>query len=183
MSIRDGHNEPNPDEQRRKARDRKIEQNAHQANLMDDEGLRDARAELIDKLMESDLSLGTIEALDNLLSPDFILSKMSSADITQFQWQLETRVLQLFAMHPPQDGVSGKARAYYYDDPNDALEPLRPQDRAAIRTFKDGILQRARRSHQGFQQDKIGETTSRVETVSREEDDGNGSRIRGFLGR
>lgn len=160
-----------------------IEQQGHSANLMADE-LESAKAELIDKLMESDLDAGTVQALDNYISPDFILSRMDSADLTQFQWQLETTMVQLFAMHPPQGGVGGKARAYYYDDPKDALVPLRPQDRANLRSFKDGVLQRVRRSYQGFQQDKLGETTSRVETINRKEDDGDSKgRIRGFLGR
>lgn len=160
-----------------------LEQQGHSANLMADE-FRNAKAELIDKLMESDLDAGTVKALDNYISPDFILSRMDSADLTQFQWQLETSMVQLFAMHPPQGGVGGKARAYYYDDPKDALVPLRAQDRATLRAFKDGILQRVRRSYQGFQQDKLGETTSRVETINRngDEEDSKG-RIRGFLGR
>lgn len=159
----------------------KLEQQAHQANLMED--YQDARAELMDKLMESDLKAGTIEVLRNYTSPDFILSKMSSRDLTQLRWQLETKIIQVFAMHPPRGGVGGKARTYYYDDPQDALEPLRPQDRAKIREFKDGIVARLLRSHDGFQQDKIGESTSRVETINRDEEEDSKGRIRGFLGR
>lgn len=159
-----------------------LEQQAHSANLMADDILSE-RAELIDKLMESDLDSGTIEVLDNFISPDFILSYFEGKDLTQFQWQLETRMLQVFAMHPPQGGVGGKARAYYYDDPKDALVPLRPQDRAMLRSFKDGILSRVRRSKGGYQQDKIGETTSRVETINRQEEEDSKGRFRGFLGR
>lgn len=159
-----------------------LEQQAHSANLVEEEALN-ARAQLLDKLMESDLDSGTVEALDNYISPDFILSKMDSADLTQFEWQLETAMIQLFAMHPPQGGVANKARAYYYDDPKDALVPLKPQDRSKLRAFKDGIIQRVRRSHEGYQQDKIGETTSRVETVNRDEEEESSGKIGGLLGR
>lgn len=177
MSMQNGEREQIEEQRHEQA----LEQQAHSANLVED--LEQEHAEFIRELMKSDLDNGTIEVLDNYLSPDFILSKMESQDLTRFQWQLETRVLQLFAMHPPQGGVAGKARAAYYNDSNDALEPLRPQDRARIREFKDGILTRAKRSHKGFQQEKFGETTSRVETVNREDDEDSGGRIRGFLGR
>lgn len=167
-------------EQRRHERD--LERTAHAQNLSDI--FEGTEVELLRELMETKLDSGTIRVLDNYISPDFILSNLREKDITKFEWQLETKVLRVFAMHPPQGGVAGKARTYYYNDPKDALEPLRPQDRALIREYKDGILFRVRRSHKGFQQDKIGEQSTRVETVSREDEDGAGSgRVRGLLRR
>lgn len=177
MSVTDGQRE----QAENRRHERQLEQQAHSANLMDE--LEQQHTEFIRELMKSDLDNGTIRVLDNYLSPDFILSKMEGADLTRFMWHLEISVLQLMAMHPPQGGVGGKARAYYYDDPNDALEPLRPDHRARIREFKDGILARVKRSHGGFQQNKFSETTSRVETVSRDEEEDGKGRIRGFLGR
>lgn len=157
---------------------RDLERQAHTVNM---DGLSDEGVELLRELLQSDLDIGTIEVLTNYISPDFVLSKYRQKDITKIMWQLETKVLRVYAMHPPQGGVAGKARSYYYDDPNDALEPLRPQDRARIEEYKDGVLARIRRSEGGFQQDKLGESASRVETVSRDQDDSDG-RIKGMFG-
>lgn len=167
----------------RQKHEQALEQQAHSANLMTPEDVLTERAEMIDKLMESELDSGTVKALNNLVSRDFVLSYFEGKDLTTFEWQLESALLRLFAMHPPQGGVGGKARTYYYDDPKDALVPLRPQDREQLRSFKKGILSRVRRSKGGYQQDKIGETTSRVETINRKEEDDSKGRIRGFLGR
>lgn len=167
-------------EERERERQSKLEQQAHAAQL--DGMFEGTDVEYLREMVKSQLDPGTVQVLDNLISPDFVLSNMREADLTEFKYLLEVKVQRVFERHPPMGGIAGKERAYYYDDPKDNLSPLRSQDRDVIRSYKDGIWQRARRSKGGWQQDKFGETTSRVETVDNGGEESSGGRLRGLFG-
>lgn len=154
----------------------KLEQAAHQGQLS--QGFEDTSVEYLREMVETNLDPGTVRVLDNYLSPDFVLGNDREEDYHEFKWLLEIKIQRVFERHPPEGGVGGIERSYYYDDHSDALSALSGDEREVIRTYKDGILKRARRSVDGMQQEEIGKTTSRVETVDTNDDDGS----RGLFG-
>lgn len=156
----------------------RLAETAHSKQL--DDIFEDTQVEYLREMVKTKLDPGTVSVLDNYVSPDFVLGNDRERDYHEFKYQLEAKIIRVFEMHPPEGGVGGKERAAYYNDPRDILSPLRPDQRELIRTYKDGILTRRRRSVGGFQQEKIGETTSRVETIQNEEE--NGKRGRGLFG-
>jgi len=155
-----------------------LEQSAHSAQLQ--EAFKDTSVEYLREMVETELDPGTVRVLDNYISPDFVLGNDREEDYHEFKWLLELKVERVFERHPPENGIGGRERAAYYDDPGAVLASLSSQERQIIRTYKDGILKRARRSVGGFQQEEIGKTTSRVETVDNEGDQDGG--IRGLFG-
>lgn len=157
------------------------QQRAHDRNLRsaDDRGV-----EWLREIVESQLDPGTVEVLDNYLSQDFILSKITEAEKDEFRWLLRVKVLKVFRLHPPEgSNVTGWRRSVYYDDPDETLEPLTEQEKMVIQTYADGVFMRVVRSLEGFQQDKATESISVVESRNdRGENDGKRrSRIGGLL--
>jgi len=159
--------EERPDFSERK--NAQLEQQAHSAQLR--EAVESGNVEYLREMVETNLDAATIEVLDNYTAADFVLGNDRERDYHEFKWQLEIKIERVFMRHPPENGIAGRQRAYYYDDPHETLTPLTAKEREIIRAYKDGILKRARRSVGGFQQTKIGETTSRVETVDQDQED------------
>jgi len=142
-----------------------VHQQQHAANMraFDDQGK--PRKEYIDAITETDLQPGTIRTLRNLVTKDWVLSNLKEAEVTEEKWLMELVPHQVFAQHPRQGATAtGKRRAFELDDDMETLTPLTDQERMQIMNFCRGIMQRIRRSREGWQQEMNSKTISVSET-------------------
>ena len=154
--------------EKQKDREAQLERAAHQRALKQAE--KQGNVDLLREALKTHLDAGTVTMLDNYLSPDFLLSKANQATLTELRWILIIRVRQVFDAHPPPGSKMTGERARDYLGEGYGLEPLTTQDRMLIKSYARGLYFRALRSEGGFQWDKLGETTTRMERV-----DGNGN--------
>ncbi|MFD2655309.1 hypothetical protein ACFSUP_04240 [Gracilibacillus thailandensis] len=141
------------------------------ANALDD---HDLDAEYIDKLTNSQLEQGTVNILNNMLSKDWVLANMSDAEVNETRWFARLMSMRVEALHPEQGSVwTGEFRKFCADDPDDALKPLDSAQRTIIFELIHGVIARATRSRDGWQQDKMNESISVSQRLEGDgEDDG-----------
>lgn len=140
------------------------------------------KTEYLRKLTDSALDAETVQVLDNLLSQDFVLANYKDAEVTETRWMMvETTMLRVEAMHPPQgSGMTGARRAFMMDDEAQSLNPLTDHEKQVIRSFLRGFFARVTRARTGWQQEQMSKTIS-VSEVRREDDDGSGGRLSGLF--
>jgi len=130
----------------------------------------------IDKMTDHQLSQGTIDILSNLLDQDFLLGKMTEAEVHEYRWLARVLRLEVESLHPHEQSVlTEDVRMAAYDDPSQRLPPLDEVDKTIIEQFLMGVIARATRGKDGWQQEMFNKTITASET--REVDDGDG----GFL--
>lgn len=145
----------------------------HMANLQfADDGTMDEG--YIDKVTESELNPGTISTLSNLLSKDFVLGNLSDAEVHEHRWLTRQLVLEIEAMHPREDSMwQGRFRQVASGKRRDALRPLDEAQKSVMQQFIMGVINRATRSKDGWQQEesnKVYRVSERRDTS--EEDEG-----------
>lgn len=120
---------------------------------------KDMKAEYLSELTSTSLSQGTIDVLDNYISPDWILANIDSSEYNELRWLSRLVLRKVFAMHPGHEStIQGKHRAFAFNDEDDYLEALTEQEEVILETFIEGYIKRASRAKSGWQQDKMGET-------------------------
>lgn len=138
------------------------------------------REEYLDQLTEHGLEKTTAAYLENLLSPDFVLSKISGAEKEEMRWLVRQQAEKIKAMHPPKRSpVKGDRMKALYDDENAQLEPLDDRQVQLLEQAVFDIFFRVARSVGGWQQEELSSqyTISRVDS-EREESEG---RLRGLF--
>jgi len=115
-----------------------------------------SRDEYLDRLTDHGLDDRTAELVENLLSPDFVLSKISGAEAVEMKWLVRLQAEKIKAMHPD-DGspLQGKHRAVMYDDPKAALKPLSDFQKSLLEQAIWDIFFRVKRSEGGWQQQEL----------------------------
>jgi hypothetical protein len=153
------------------------QQQLHQMNLNGarQEAERPMDTAYIDKMTGHQLEQGTIDLLSNLLDQDFMLGNLSDAEVHEYRWLVRVLRLEIEALHPNEDSIwQGRLRAVAFDDPTDALPSLSEQDLSIIEQFLMGVIARATRGKDGWQQEMFNKTIQASETREVGEDDDGG---------
>jgi len=146
----------------------------HRANLSGAPN-DDVNPDYVEQMLRSDLDRGTVDMLENLLSPDWVLSKMSDAEIHEMRWLARTMSDEVDSMHPPEDSIwTGEIRQYAADDERQKLTPLNNAERLTIFEFVQGFIARVARSKEGFQQENFKKQIRKSEREDKTESESGG---------
>ena len=146
----------------------------HRANLSGGPN-DDVNPDYVEQMLRSDLDRGTVDMLENLLSPDWVLSKMSDAEIHEMRWLARTMSDEVDSMHPPEDSIwTGEIRQYAADDERQNLTPLNNAERLTIFEFVQGFIARVARSKEGFQQENFKKQIRKSEREDKTESESGG---------
>jgi len=161
--------QPDMQRQQRRERERQLDQRSMMQSF-DEEG--QLSAEYLAELSDTELNMGTISVLENMVTRDFVLGYLDAPEVHEQKWLARVAAQRVYAMHPGENCViTGEYRAQLYGDDHENLMPLSDREKEKIRAFIKGIFLRVSRSKEGWQQDKIGEQVkvNRVEDEKREE--------------
>ena len=153
--------EPTQEEMREQEREEQLHQmnlNAAQANgePMD--------PTYIEHMLNDELHQGTIDLMSNLLDRNFVLANFSDAEVHEFRWLTRVTRKEIESLHPHEDAIwQGNLRAVAYDDPNEVLPSLSEQDLAIIDQFVRGVISKATRGKDGWQQEMFNKTITASE--------------------
>jgi len=163
----------NGDAQEQHRREQSIESD-HRSNLSAAPN-DDVNPDYVRQMLQSDLDRGTVDMLENLLSPDWVLSKMSDAEIHEMRWLARTMSDEVDSMHPPEDSIwTGEIRQYAADDERQKLTPLNNAERLTIFEFVQGFIARVARSKEGFQQENFKKQIRKSEREDKSEQESGG---------
>jgi hypothetical protein len=141
------------------------------------------RDEYLDKLTQTDLDDQTVELLDNLVTPDFVLSKITKAEKLEMKWLIRAHAEKIKAMHPDQDSpLQGDHREAMYGDAEDGLETLADNQKALVDQAVWALFMRVFRSEGGWQQQELSSQYN-VSRVDDEREDDDGSRLGSLFNR
>lgn len=171
MSILNGNKRDRREElQEKQHREQEMQRNLQQAAQRGD-----VDPDYVEMVMESELQPATAAMLSNLLSRDWVLSKMSEAEVHEMRWLSRTIADEVSSMHPPEDSIwTGDIRRYASDDPSQHLEPLNSAQQTEIFQFIQGYIARVTRSKDGFQQDTFKKQISKSEREDKSEEESAG---------
>lgn len=167
----------NGEKSREEMQEEQRQQQLHQMNLngAQRESEKPMDTAYIDKMTGHQLEQGTIDLLSNLLDQDFMLGNLSDAEIHEYRWLVRVLRLEIEALHPNEQSVwKGRMRAVAFDDPVDALPALSEQDLSIIEQFIMGVIARATRGKDGWQQEMFNKTIQASETREVGDDDDGG---------
>jgi hypothetical protein len=144
----------------------------HVTNLQfQDDGAMDKG--YIDKVTNSQLQQGTVDILANLLSKDFVLGNLSEAEVHEHRWLTRELVLEVEAAHPrPNSMWRGRFRQVASGKERDALRPLDDAQKTTMQQFIQGVIARATRSRDGWQQEEVNKSYRVSERREPDKDDG-----------
>ena len=158
--------------------DRHQQQQLHQTNLSTMQDGPDVDTEYLQELTSNELDDHTVALMQNLVSQDFLLSNLKSAEINEIKWIARSIARKIKRMHPPQESVvEGERRKVLLDDERDGLQSLTPHQENLIDQAMMDFLTRVARSRDGWQQDEMGKQLR----VSRTEDDSSDDADGGFF--
>lgn len=159
------------------------ELNQHTQNMAEGgEGIDRAKAQYLEKLTKTGMGDAGIEMLDNMVDRSFVLGNLKDAEVNEIKWRMHTLYLKIKAQFPPKESdVTGKVRAFLYDDSSEDLEPLSDQQRNIIAQMLIGIHVYVSRSRDGFQQEMMIKSISVSEVLDPDEEDSDDGLIGGFF--
>jgi len=129
------------------------------------------RREYLEAVVEDELDDATVGMLRNMTSPDFILSNLNDAEITEIKKLRRITYKKVIAAHPHPDAImQGDLREDVYEEGR-ALEPLSQNQKVLIDQYLRGAFARLARSRDGFQQNQFGKTISASEVQNNDTDD------------
>lgn len=147
----------------------------HQMNLSAADPEQPMDRAYIEKMTEGSLQDPTKDMLQNLLSQDFLLGNLQEAEIHEYRWLARVMLLEIESLHPNEDSLfQGKIRAAAFDDKNQNIDPLSPREKAIVEQFVMGVIARASRGREGWQQEMFNKTISASEKRDVSEDDSGG---------
>lgn len=157
------------------AREAQEQMQDHSTNLQQAQSMApdfNDRREYLEAVIEDQLDDATVGMLRNMTSPDFILSNLENAEITEIKKLRRITYKKVVAAHPHPDAImQGDLREQVYDD-GDALKPLSQNQKVLIDQYIRGAFARLARSRDGFQQEQFGKTISASERKDSDSDDG-----------
>ena len=161
-----------PEEERREDAKRQQE---HQMNLQaaSAESQRPMDQAYIDKMTDHQLTQGTINIMSNLLDQDFLLGNLTEAEVHEYRWLARVIRLEVESLHPHEDSIfKGDLRAVAFDDERQRVPALDEADKSIIEQFVMGVIARATRGEDGFQQEMFNKSIQASETRQVNDDDG-----------
>jgi len=163
--------EPDIDEQREEQKRNQI----HMQNLAGAHQDGPVDSDYVSHITDTELNQGTVRILENMLSRDWVLANFDDAEVHEIRWLSRVMMKQLEALHPAEDSIwTGEMRKYAADDDRQALEPLDSAQRLVIFETIQGVISRATRSKDGWQQENFNKTIKQSETCDRSQDDAGG---------
>lgn len=138
------------------------------------------RGEYLETLTKHGLEATSAEYLENMLSPDFVLSKITKAEKEEMRWLVRQQAEKIKAMHPPKRSpVQGDRMRALVGDENAKLQALDDRQIQLIEMAVFDVFFRVARSVEGWQQQELSSqyNVSRVDS-DREE---SGGRLRGLF--
>ena len=148
------------DQVRQEQRDAQL----HQMNLSAADAEQPMDRAYIEKMTEGSLQDPTKDMLQNLLSQDFLLGNLQEAEIHEYRWLARVMLLEIESLHPSRDSIwQGQLRAVAFDDKNENLKALSPREKAVVEQFVMGVIARASRGRDGWQQEMFNKTISASE--------------------
>lgn len=161
-----------PDEREEQKRNQMDMQNLAEAGAT---GPPTANPDYVDRITHSNLDQGTVDILSNMLSQDWVLGNLGEAEVHEIRWLVRVMMMQLESLHPPADSIwTGELRQYASGNQRQALEPLDPAQKLVIFELIQGVIARATRSKDGWQQEIFRKQIKQSETVDRSSDDEGG---------
>jgi len=129
----------------------------------------------IDQMTDHQLSQGTIDIMSNLLDQDFLLGNLTDAEIHEYRWLARVLRVEVEALHPSQEAIlQGGVRMVAYDDVAQRLPPLDEVDKTVVEQFLMGVIARATRGKDGWQQEMFNKTITASERREVDSDDDGG---------
>jgi hypothetical protein len=171
-------------DEREKQRDFKQSQNAlQQAFNAQGDLSRDWMREILDTdELEERLQPNTVKKIQALLNKQLILGNLSDAETHDAKYWLEVQEIKILGSHPPPESkITGKTRAFLYDDPEEELYPLTPIERNQIDQIIKSLQHMITRSRGGFERTQINTSIARTENARSNEDNDDG-RLTGLFG-
>jgi hypothetical protein len=143
--------------------EQRVEQE-HQANLSTAQADRPMDTAYINEMTDHSLQDPTVDMLSNLLDQDFLLGNLNEAEVHEYRWLARVMKLEIESLHPNEDSIfQGKLRAAAFDDPEQNIKPLSAREKATIEQFLMGVIARATRGRDGWQQEMFNKTISASE--------------------
>jgi hypothetical protein len=156
-------------------REENREQQLHQMNLSAADADRPMDTAYIEQMTDHDLQDPTVDMLSNLLDQDFLLGNLTEAEVHEYRWLARVMVLEIQSLHPSKDAIfQGKARAAAFDDKAQEINPLSEREKAVVEQFVMGVISRATRGRDGWQQEMFNKTITASETRDVGDDDSGG---------
>ena len=148
------------DQVRQEQRDAQL----HQMNLSAADAEQPMDRAYIEKMTEGSLQDPTKDMLQNLLSQDFLLGNLQEAETHEYRWLARVMLLEIKSLHPSGDSIwQDEIRAAAFDDKNQQLESLSQREQAIVEQFVMGVIARASRGRDGWQQEMFNKTISASE--------------------
>ena len=166
--IRNGKSEDEIREEERK-------EQTHRLNLSAADADRPMDTAYINEMTDHNLQDPTVDMLANMLDQDFMLGNLAEAEVHEYRWLARVMVLEIESLHPNEESVfQGELRALAFDDRGESLSALSPREKATIEQFIMGVIARATRGRDGWQQEMFNKTISASERrdVTDGDDDG-----------
>lgn len=148
-----------------------------QQRAFNDEGT--LRREYLNTMVEHGIDESTALLMRNMLSKDYVLANFTRAEVREVVWLTRVELLKIKGQHPlPESVYQGEYRQFAFDDPDQGLSHLDPQEETLLSQAVQDIFARVSRGEGGFQQDAFSTTISEVRRV---EDGKGGGQGGGFL--
>lgn len=162
--------QPSQEELREQQREEQDDRINLSANMRED-----IDPDYVAQMVDSELQPATADMISNLLSRDWMLSKMSDAEVHEARWLARTIMDEIVALHPPEDSIwRGDIREYASGDSGENLKPLSSQALTEVFQFIQGHIARVARSKDGFQQETFKKQIRKSERDNRDSNDSGG---------
>lgn len=170
-------------ERKRERQHQREQQTLQQAFNQNGQMSKNFIAELLDKddLQTDGLQEVTVSKIQNLLSRDWVLGNLTDAQEHDIRFKLEVMKYKILGMHPPEESViTGKTRAFLFDDEMEELLPLTQQERFLIDELIETLKARATRGRQGFERKQMNTNIAETRTQKDNQEEKSGG-LRGLF--
>ncbi|MFD1515702.1 hypothetical protein [Halomarina rubra] len=118
-------------------------------------------AEFLEALTATGVDMQTAQAVQNLLSQDFLLGRVKDADREEAKYLARNIVRYVECDHPPEDSMlQGTLRRALLGDIDDGKKALTQRQKTQLESTLMAFFFRSSRSVDGWQQDKIADQVS-----------------------
>lgn len=136
----------------------------HRMNLSAAQADRPMDTAYINEMTNHNLQDPSVDMLSNLLDQDFMLGNLQEAEVHEYRWLARVMVLEIQSLHPNDESVfQGELRAAAFDDAVENISALSPREKATIEQFIMGVIARATRGRDGWQQEMFNKTITASE--------------------
>jgi hypothetical protein len=134
---------------------------------------QDNDTQYLREVTDTELNHETLEIVSNMLSKDFVLSNLSDAEMHELRWVSRVIRLQVEAEHPHDDSMwQGRFRELASGGHSKPLESLNGREKTELLQVIQGIIARASRGKEGWQQEEISKSYAVSERRDESDDDG-----------